>query len=238
MEIVCLKWGEKFTHEHVNRLYKMVKKNFYDDFTFICYTENSNKIDKRIKIRHLNMNYDLEKWWWKLTLFEKPANKPTMFLDLDIVIQNNITYYKDYCKDNEICTVKAYWKPHARDLPPIPPGYNMDLNSSVIVWKGDLTQVWKEFYDQADYFMCKYQGIDSYLYFHHNKILNFFPKDEIYSRLHGMDENRMWWHGPKVPLFYDASYTICIFNKWKMDKKFGGPGIDNNAYKGFEKYWI
>tara|TARA_X000001036_G_C20681950_1_gene806231 strand:+ start:63 stop:713 length:651 start_codon:yes stop_codon:yes gene_type:complete len=216
----------------------MVKKNFYDDFTFVCYTENSLYIDERIEIRPLNMDYDLEKWWWKLTLFEKSTDKPTMFLDLDIVIQHNITHFKDYCKAGKICTVKAYWKPHARDLPPIPPGYNMDLNSSIIVWNGDLTHVWKQFYDQADYLMCKYQGIDSYLYFHHKNILEFFPRNEIYSRLHGMDEEQMWWHGPKAPLFYDDTYSICIFNKWKMDKKFGGPGIDDNAYIGFEKYWI
>ena len=237
MEIVCLKWGDKFNHTHVNRLYKMVKKNFYNDFTFVCYTENSHKIDKRIEIRPLNMNYDLEKWWWKLTLFEKPTNKPTMFLDLDIVIQHNITHYIDYCKDNKICTIKAYWKPHAHNLEPIAPGYNMDLNSSVIIWKGDCTQVWNEFYDQCDYLMCKYQGIDSYLYFHHKNILEFFPRNEIYSRLHGMDENKFWWTGPKVALFYDPLYNICIFNKWKMDKKWGGPGIDDDAYDGFEKYW-
>ena len=36
---------------------------------------------------------------------------------------------------------------------------------------------------------------------------------------------------------YDENYKICIFNKWKMDKIFGGEGIDDDAYIGFEKYW-
>ena len=106
-----------------------------------------------------------------------------------------------------------------------------------MMWKGDCPQVWKEFYDQPDYFMCKYQGMDSYLYFHHKDILNFFPEKEIYSRLHGMDEKRMWWYESKKNLFYDENYKICIFNKWKMDKIFGGEGIDDDAYIGFEKYW-
>ena len=238
MNIVCLKWGDKFNHQHVNRLYKMVNKNYKDKFNFICYTENSSFINTNIEIRNLDLNYDLEKWWWKLTLFKEVADKPTMFLDLDVVIQNDITHYKNYVEDNKICTIKAYWKPHAFDLPPIPPGYNMDLNSSVIVWKGDFTEIWNEFYNQADYLMCKYQGIDSYLYFHHKNKLNFFPRGEIYSRLHGMDENRMYWNGPRVPLFYDSKYNICIFNKWKMDRRLGKwLGIDDDAYKGFEKYW-
>ena len=62
MEIVCLKWGDKFNHEHVNRLYKMVKKNFYNDFTFVCYTENSHKIDKRI---------DVSQYYKKENLYKK-----------------------------------------------------------------------------------------------------------------------------------------------------------------------
>ena len=237
MNIVCLKWGTKFSHEHVNRLYKMVKKNFTHNFKFICYTENSSQINEEIKIYPLKQEYDLEKWWWKLTLFENIANEPTMFLDLDIVIQRDISNYISLCNDNKIRTIKAYWKPHARNLKPQSPGYDMDLNSSVMIWKGDCTQVWKEFYDQPDYFMCKYQGMDSYLYFHHKDILNFFPEKEIYSRLHGMDEKRMWWYESKKNLFYDENYKICIFNKWKMDKPFGGEGIDDDAYIGFEKYW-
>ena len=40
-----------------------------------------------------------------------------------------------------------------------------------------------------------------------------------------------------LKLFYDEDYNICIFNKWKMDKIFGGAGIDDDAYIGFEKYW-
>ena len=114
----------------------------------------------------------------------------------------------------------------------------MDLNSSVIIWKGDCTQVWKEFNENPEYLMNKYQGIDSYLYFHHKDILNFFPRKEIYSRLHGFDEWNNYDHSHKKRnLFHDKEYNICIFNKWKMDKKFGGEGLPSNAYDGFEKYW-
>ena len=61
MNIVCLKWGDKFNHQHVNRLYKMVNKNYKDKFNFICYTENSSFINTNIEIRNLDLNYDLEK---------------------------------------------------------------------------------------------------------------------------------------------------------------------------------
>ena len=53
-----------------------------------------------------------------------------------------------------------------------------------------------------------------------------------------MDENNYWnYSQPNRNLFFDKDYNICIFNKWKMDKIFGGAGIDDDAYIGFEKYW-
>ena len=33
MNIICLKWGDKYSHIEVNRLYKMCLKYFKDDFT-------------------------------------------------------------------------------------------------------------------------------------------------------------------------------------------------------------
>ena len=237
MDIICLKWGDKYSHIEVNRLYKMCLKYFKDDFTFTCYTENSNQINKDIKILPLKLDYDLERWWWKLTLFENKVNDMTMFLDLDVVIQNDITHYKKYYEKNKIFTIKAWWKPHARNAKPVPPGFNMDLNSSVIIWKENFNDVWEHFNDNPEYYMNKYQGIDSYLYFHHFDKLRFFPRREIYSRQHGFDEYNMWSHGKRVPLFFDETYNICIFNKWKMDKQYGGHGLPENAYEGFEKFW-
>ena len=81
----------------------MCLKYFQDDFTFTCYTENSHQINKDIKILPLKLDYNLEKWWWKLTLFENKINDIAMFLDLDIVIHNDIhltwspTYYGGKC---------------------------------------------------------------------------------------------------------------------------------------------
>jgi len=240
MEIICLKWGDKFNHEHVNRLYKMVQKNYKDDFNFICYTENKSQINNDIEIRPLNLDHDLENWWWKLTLFENITEKPSMFLDLDIVIQNDITHFKNYCHNDKICAIKAWWKPHVRDAKPTPPGYNMDLNSSILIWKGDLTNVWKEFYDESDYLMLKYNGIDSYLYFHQQDKLHFLSRGEVYSRLYGINETNYHRAGSSdEPRFKDYSYPVCIFNGWrrKINKETGQYALDDDAYIGFEKYW-
>lgn len=239
MNIVCLKWGDKFNHEHVNRLYKMVCKNYHDDFTFICYTENANGIDGNVIIQPLP-DYDLEKWWWKLTLFQYHAEDTTIFFDLDIVIQNNITHLKNYCEPNKICTIKAYWKPHRVNMEPIAPYFDMNLNSSVMIWKGDCTDIWNKFEKDQDYYIFKYHGIDSFLYFDNFEKLNWLQPGEVYSRLYGYDENNYSIAGNEFKeYFYSAEHTICIFNGWrrKTDYYNGKYLLDNNGYEGFEQYY-
>lgn len=247
MDVICLKWGDKFNHEHVNRLYRMVCKNLDDDFNFICYTENSNNINSNIIIRPLP-DYDLENWWWKLTLFEHTTKNITLFLDLDVVIQNNITHLKKFYNEFRITLIKAWWKPkliNAKEN--INSHFDMDYNSSVMLWNGDMTDIWNKFYENPEYYMMKYKGIDSYLYFHHFKKLNYFPKKVVYSRLYGYNEKNYWdtkkYDEPPNGLYYKPNFKICIFNGWER-RRYEGKGLkngkyllDDEGYDGFEAYW-
>tara|TARA_B110000211_G_scaffold9108_1_gene9692 strand:- start:160 stop:891 length:732 start_codon:yes stop_codon:yes gene_type:complete len=243
MNIVCLKWGDKFDHTHVNRLYKMVCKNFKQEFTFICYTENSDGIDPNIKIVPLNLNHDLEVWWWKLTLFETQTNDVTIFFDLDVVIQHDITHFKDYCEDEKLCVIKAYWKPHRIDMKPQAPWFDMNLNSSIMIWKGDLTEIWNTFIEDPEYYILKYNGIDSFLYFHHFEKLSWLRPGEVYSRLFGYDEENYCIVDEKkehtTPFYFKEDFNVCIFNGWRrktelIDTKYI---LDNDGYDGFEDYY-
>jgi hypothetical protein len=239
MNIICLKWGDKFSHEHVNRLYRMVCKNFDGDFNFICHTENANGIDRNVIIQPLP-DYDLDKWWWKLTLFQYPTKIPTLFLDLDVVIQNNITHLKDYIVEDMICTVKCYWKPHVKNIAESP-HFDMNLNSSVMLWQGDLTNVWNTFYKDSDYYMVKYNGIDSFLFYDNPEILLWLDRGEVYSRLYGYDEDNNYIAGSlEVPdYYYKPDYNICIFNGWRRKVLYETNDylLDDEGYHGFEKYW-
>lgn len=225
MDVVCVKWGDKFSHEHVNRLYRMVCKNFHDSFRFICYTENAEGIDKEIHIRSLP-HENLETWWWKLTLFQE-VKGPTLFLDLDVVIQHDITHFKEYIKKNRLCLVKAYWKPYVyiREN-----DFDVDINSSVMLWEGDLTHVWKDFIKDIDRHLFRYVGIDRYLYYDKESFLDYIPEGECYSRRYGIDHANFNLFGIEDKFYYDDEKSICIFDGWTQ--LFG-----NEAYVGYEKYW-
>ena len=100
MNIICMKWGDKFPVEYVNRLYAMVSRNTNIKFRFICFTENSEGIRSEVEIQNLP---DLklpsgspERGWRKLTVFKKNfggLSGPTLFLDLDIVIVANLDVF-------------------------------------------------------------------------------------------------------------------------------------------------
>ena len=38
--IVCMKWGNAYGADYVNRLYNMVKRNMTRPFRFICFTDH------------------------------------------------------------------------------------------------------------------------------------------------------------------------------------------------------
>lgn len=246
MKIVCIKYGNKFSYRHVNRLYKMVKKNFKSNFDFYCHTENPYKINKDIKIVNLPPEWkeykdEVYPYWVKLqSFFEKPTDDIHIYFDLDIVIQKDITHLPKYCVENKICFVKAYWKPHFHLKTPVAPDYDMDLNASVMIWKGDCTWAWKKFKDNLNYYALIYNGTDPYLYVHHFDKLNWLPEGEVYSRLYGYDKDNFYnpHKGDAKKLFYKEDYNICIFNGWNRKKKINGSYmLTNKAYEGYEKYW-
>jgi len=97
MNIICMKWGDKFPADYVNRLYGMVKRNLSGEFRFVCFTENSEGIRNEVEIQGLP-ELDLppdspERGWRKLSVFKKDfggLSGTTLFLDLDVVIVGNL----------------------------------------------------------------------------------------------------------------------------------------------------
>jgi hypothetical protein len=93
VKIICLKWGTKYPAEYVNRLYRMINNHLTIPFEFYCLTDNSNGLYHEVNILDLEIEEGLKGWWYKLQLFKKDfygLGGQAMFLDLDVVIVNNI----------------------------------------------------------------------------------------------------------------------------------------------------
>jgi len=90
--VVCLKHGTKYSAEYVNTLYNMVSRNLTIDYEFVCITEDHNNINPQITILPLRTNENISGWWYKPMVFDPELGLEgnILFLDLDIVIFNNI----------------------------------------------------------------------------------------------------------------------------------------------------
>lgn len=96
VNIVCMKWGDRYPAYFVNRLYGMAVRNTTWTVRFVCFTDDPSGIRPEVECQPLpKVEYDpkLGKYWPKLGLMQKDLGGltgMTLFLDLDLVILSNI----------------------------------------------------------------------------------------------------------------------------------------------------
>lgn len=95
--VICMKWGTKFSPEYVNILASRVRKNLSGDFRFVCFTDDTTGLNAGIETRPLPEMTGLdgrpERGWRKLTLFQErlaDLEGTALFLDLDVVIVDSL----------------------------------------------------------------------------------------------------------------------------------------------------
>ena len=233
INVICVKWGTKYGPDYVNRLRKMVEANLTLPFEFYCYTDDPEGVDANI----IMMPDDgLELWWPKLRLFEEGKFKgKCLFFDLDMVIQDNVDCLLDF---EGFHLIRSFWK--NGKVTTYEPGmmqnkaWNMDVNSSCMVWEGDENKhIWEYFWDNPEYYMNKYEGIDRFMY-HEGLINETFPKGIFYSRLHGAietDETKL-----EPPWYYLPDHKVCMLNG--MHKLTPEHFEWAKPYAGLEQYYI
>lgn len=53
LEVVCVKYGTKYGADYVNKLFNGIRKNLKLKHVFTCFTDNSEGLDHRIKVKPL-----------------------------------------------------------------------------------------------------------------------------------------------------------------------------------------
>lgn len=118
--VLCMKWGDKYPAEYVNRLYSMVSRHLTLPFQMVCLTDDPTGIDKAIlclPIPELDLPSNLpERGWKKLTTFKQDLyglQGTALFLDIDIVIVANIDCFFHYKSkhDDSVVIIRDWKKP-------------------------------------------------------------------------------------------------------------------------------
>ena len=73
VNVLCMKWGTKYSADYVNTLYSMVARNMSRDFRFVCLTEDGVGLHENVEVFPLpELSVDLggpERGWNKLAVF-------------------------------------------------------------------------------------------------------------------------------------------------------------------------
>jgi len=107
LNICCVKWGNKYNHTYVNKLFSMLQRYVDQEFHFYCYTDNPKNLAKDINV--INIETDLERWWPKIDLLSFFTKGPTILLDLDIVILKPLDILLSV-KTRTVSVLLSYWK--------------------------------------------------------------------------------------------------------------------------------
>lgn len=121
VNVLCIKWGNKYGPDYVNRLHSMVRRHLHRPFRFVCLTDDGAGIDPAIEVKPIPVigfaEFDERKpWsfghgWLKLTSFAKPLydlEGRTLFLDLDIVIVDSLDPFFD--RDDPFVVIREWDK--------------------------------------------------------------------------------------------------------------------------------
>ncbi len=135
----CVYYGDKYDVKYVQVLYNMLKRHLTIPYKFICFTDHvklHKLIDGDIECRRFHHN-NYEGWWNKLQLFSPEAKLEgvNFYLDLDVVILENIDKFITYSNDDEISITRDFSYPEK------------GFNSSVMKWnnKTATDMIWHPF---------------------------------------------------------------------------------------------
>jgi hypothetical protein len=106
--IACLKWGDKYSPDYVNKLYSMIQRHTTVDHQFLCFTESAKGLHKDINVMPLP-KLSVTGWWYKPYMLSSiPELSGTLlFFDLDVVICKNIDSLFAYHPD-KFCIIRDF----------------------------------------------------------------------------------------------------------------------------------
>jgi len=149
INIVCvLKTGGSlgYDNEWVKKLHRALLRNLTIPFTFYCLSDVELE---GINIIPLEIYKDVppKLFWYKMQLFKNRefVNSPTLYLDLDLIICQNIDTELGILINQKEFVMLWENNSHRENVP-------STSNSSVMYWNGDYRFLWEKFISNPPYY--------------------------------------------------------------------------------------
>jgi len=117
VNVICIKWGDKYPDLYVNKLYGMVRRNLKRPHRFVCFTHDPRgRIRPEVElmpIPPIQLPERQRDWPWRKVSLFAPAlgdlSGPTLFLDLDTLITGPLDEFFEY--PGEFCVAENWTQP-------------------------------------------------------------------------------------------------------------------------------
>lgn len=103
INVLCVKWGSRYPVHYVNILHASVRRHLHRQFRFVCCTDDPTGLDAGIEPVPFPPNPGVQRAWpdvlVKLVVTGNGFGElrgPTLFLDLDVVIMDDIGCFFDF----------------------------------------------------------------------------------------------------------------------------------------------
>lgn len=120
VNVICIKWGNRYGPHYVNRLHAMVRRNLSLEHRFVCLTDDGHGLAPGIEVLPIpEIHVPPEKAvspWRKLALFAPTIGDlsgKTLYLDLDVVILDSIDCFFTH---SEKFTIIENWTQRGRKI--------------------------------------------------------------------------------------------------------------------------
>ena len=174
--IVCLKHGQKYNADYVNKLYSMVTRNCTVPHQFVCFTEDPKGIHPKVRIEPLPQQMSQVQGWWYKPMFFDPGlalQGTILYIDLDVIIFNNIDYLFSFEPD-KFCIIRDFNRVSRHDW--------RRMNSSVFrLETGKQSHVYTKFMEDPIQNMRRMHGDQDWIYQQVKEDWAFWPNDWIMS---------------------------------------------------------
>jgi len=225
LNFACVFYGDKYTFPYVSNLYNMVERNLTSPYRFICFTDNT-VIHKQKQFKGKDIEFrqfkrhDFNGWFNKLQLFSPDSNLEgnTLYMDLDVVIMNNIECFGYIGEDKNFVGMNDF-----------NPTSGL-FNSSIMRFNNKYHSIiWEQYLKRRTEFNSSHgdQEIISSLIKSHKDTISF--PDEWTQSYKWLNRKGDRYHISKQTYEQDPNAKVCVFH--------GSPNPHDSTQEWVQKLW-
>lgn len=228
--IICMKWGDRYGPEYVNRLYGAIKRQTDRPTRLVCFTDNVEGIIDDVQtepIPDINLTPEtISLPWRKLAMWKYPLadlEGDVLFLDLDLVITGNLDALLDY-EPGRFCVIENWTQK----------GQNIGNTSVFKFPTGKYQHIYNDLQENPDRILSKYRIEQLYISREIDDMV-FWPKDWCVSFKHSLLPQwpMNFFKTPKLPA---DTKVVAFTGKPDQDEAVIGKWPEKKWYKRFYKH--